>query len=102
LKSKTLVIGSREDSSVIGIMGAKPPLSGRLLESGETSRGDELFNGFSDRSRGQRTGYVDTESSCVAGNTSVISSSVTCFNTNATGGPMCIDSSENQNSFPVK
>ena len=40
------MIGSREQSSVIGILGAKPPLS--LLESVETSLGDELFDGFSD------------------------------------------------------
>jgi len=58
LKCETLAIESREHSSVIGILCAKPPFrEGRFLESGETSPSDELFNGFSDRSRWERPRY---------------------------------------------
>ncbi len=37
---------------------------------------------------------VDTERLCIAGNTSVIPSSITCFSVNATGGTNCMDPSD--------
>lgn len=52
LKCKTLAIESREFTTVIGILCA-----GRLLQSRVTSRGDELFDGFTDGSRWQIPGY---------------------------------------------